>query len=141
MLPVRPTGRTKAMAELVRFQVEGGGELIVQAAAADVRARLVEDDDDALVPASRVRDWAGGSVTQATESLQHALRKIEPGLRAVTGELRKLAPDEVTVEFGLILAAETGAVLAKTGAEVHFTVTLGWKAEPSGRAVPDRAIP
>jgi hypothetical protein len=32
----------------------------------------------------------------------------------------------MTVEFGLTLTAETGVVVAKGSAEVHFTVTLAW---------------
>lgn len=38
-----------------------------------------------------------------------------------------MAPDEVTVEFGIKLGAETGIVVAKGSTEVHFTVTLCWK--------------
>ena len=41
-----------------------------------------------------------------------------------------MSADEVAVEFGIVLGAETGAVIAKGTAEVHFTVTLSWKREP-----------
>jgi Trypsin-co-occurring domain 1 len=43
-----------------------------------------------------------------------------------------LAPDEVTVEFGLVLGAESGVVVAKGHGEVHFTVTLAWKGGQGG---------
>ncbi len=41
--------------------------------------------------------------------------------------LRSMAPDEFEVEFGIVLSAESGVVLAKGSADVHFNVTLSWK--------------
>ena len=38
----------------------------------------------------------------------------------------------MTVEFGLTLTAETGVMVAKGSAEVHFTVTLAWSHENDG---------
>jgi len=43
-----------------------------------------------------------------------------------------MSADEAEVEFGIVLGAEIGAVIAKGTAEVHFTVTLSWKQEPGG---------
>jgi len=34
-----------------------------------------------------------------------------------------MSPDEVSVEFGLTLGAETGVVVAKGTSEMHFAVT------------------
>jgi hypothetical protein len=45
-----------------------------------------------------------------------------------------MAADEVAVEFGIVLGAETGAVIAKGTAEVHFNVTLTWKREADAEA-------
>jgi len=60
------------------------------------------------------------------ETLESALDKVIPGLKAVTGRLRALSPDEATIEFGLTVTAESGVVVAKGSAEVHFTVTMTW---------------
>jgi len=99
------------MARIVEFPVRAGGVLRVQAAGAD----------QALAPAS-----PGKTVERARETLEDALADVTPALGVLTDRLRKLSPDEVTVEFGIMLSAETGVVVAKGGAEVHFTVRLAW---------------
>jgi hypothetical protein len=43
------------------------------------------------------------------------------------------APDEVGVEFGVQLSAQTGAFIASVAAEANFKVSLTWRRqEPSG---------
>lgn len=39
-----------------------------------------------------------------------------------------VGPDEVEIEFGVKLASEAGAVIAKAKAEGHLTVRLCWRA-------------
>ena len=60
------------------------------------------------------------------ETLESALDKVSPGLKTVAARLRALSPDEATIEFGLTVTAESGVVVAKGSAEVHFTVTMTW---------------
>jgi len=50
-------------------------------------------------------------------------------------QLRSLAepPDEVAVEFGVKMNAETGAIIAKASTEANFKINLTWK-----KAAPDR---
>jgi hypothetical protein len=103
------------MARIVEFPVQAGGVLRVQAAGAD----------QALAPASPGKT----TVERARETLEDALADVTPALSVLTDRLRKLSPDEVTVEFGIMLSAETGVVVAKGGAEVHFTVRLAWTRE------------
>jgi hypothetical protein len=104
------------MAEIIEFPVEAGGVLRVQA---------VDDweSGEELVAATGVAE----KVAKAKETVETVVGSVTPALKAVTGQLRKLAPDEVTVEFGLVLGVEHGIVLAKGKGEVHFTVTLAWK--------------
>jgi hypothetical protein len=99
------------MPRIVEFPVQAGGVLRVQAAGAD----------QALAPASPT-----ATVERARQTLEDALADVTPALGVITDRLRKLSPDEVTVEFGIMLSAETGVVVAKGGAEVHFTVRLAW---------------
>ncbi len=47
-------------------------------------------------------------------------------LRAI-GDAAGTPPDEVQVEFGLILRAEAGAVLAAASAGANYKVTMTWK--------------
>jgi surfactin synthase thioesterase subunit len=104
------------MACLVEFPVDGGGRLLVQALDADVPSNL---ELAALRP--------GEAIARAGESLETALDRIKPAIGAIASRLTAMAPDEAAIEFGIALGAETGAVIAKGTAEVHFTVTLSWK--------------
>jgi hypothetical protein len=110
------------MAYLIEVPVEAGGRLLVQAAAEDLPGSL---ELASLRP--------GDVVARARESAEAAIDQIKPAISAVAGRLRTMAADEVAVEFGIVLGAETGAVIAKGTAEVHFNVTLTWKREPDAR--------
>lgn len=102
------------MAQLVEFPLDDGGVLLVQAAGPDTSG----DGLGLASPEDRLK--------KAGETLESALNAVTPGLKTVATRLRELSPDEVTVEFGLTATAETGVVVAKGSAEVHFTVTLKW---------------
>jgi hypothetical protein len=92
---------------------------------ADGTAVLVEVDDDDLGVERAGRGTDGMMV--AAERLEDALARIRPAARAVLAEMKTLSPGKVTVEFGIKLSAAAGAVIAKTEAEGHFTVTLEWE--------------
>jgi hypothetical protein len=114
------------VAEIVVFPVAEGGVLRVQAAdQLDVNGRE-------LVPATGI----GDAVQRAKESLDATIASITPALGVVARQLQRLSPDELTVEFGLLLGAEHGVVVAKGKGEVHFTVTLAWKST-DGVVAPD----
>ncbi|MDG4767820.1 CU044_2847 family protein [Solwaraspora sp. WMMD406] len=60
------------------------------------------------------------------EGLTETIRGIGASVRQ---GLADLAPDTVTVQFGLTLTARTGrviSVLAEAGGQANLTVTLGW---------------
>jgi hypothetical protein len=104
------------MAYLVDFPVEGGGTLRVQGV----------EEEEARGLELAARGPAGLPLVKAKESVQAALDDIVPAITAVSNRLRSMAADEVTIEFGLMLGAEGGAIVAKGKAEVHFTVTFSW---------------
>ena len=106
------------MKYVVEMPVEGGGVLRVQGTEDDIPL--------GLVPAANPLDL-GTVVAKTNETVQAALDGLTPAITATTNRLRKLAADEVTVEFGLLLGVEGGVIVAKGSAEVHFTVTLTWK--------------
>lgn len=116
------------MTQVVDFPLEGGGTLTVQAAVADMAGGL---------ELASVKD----RLIRSGETLESALGKVTPGLKAVAARLRELSPDGMSVEFGLCVTAEAGVVVAKGSTEVHFTVTLTWagqQAAPTGQqAAPD----
>ncbi len=111
------------MAYVIEFPVEEGGRLLVQAG---------EDDLPGTLELASLRP--GDLVARARGSVEAAIDQIKPAVNAVAGRLKAMAADEVEVEFGIVLGAETGAVVAKGTAEVHFTVTLHWKREPGEQA-------
>ena len=94
--------------------------------AADGSAVLVELDDDDGLGLERVSRGSDGVVT-ATQRIEDALAQIRPAAQAVLAEMKALSPDKVSVEFGIKLTAAAGAVIAKTEAEGHFSVTLEWE--------------
>jgi Trypsin-co-occurring domain 1 len=117
------------MTYLMEVPVADGGRLLVQVDADDLPA--------GLVPAASLRP--GQVVVYAKETVESAFDQIRPAITAVAARLRAMAADEATVEFGLLLGAEGGAVVAKGRAEVHFTVTLTWNQAATASAGPAAA--
>lgn len=109
------------MSELVRFELEDGGAVVVE----------VDDEVFGVQRAARAED----GVVQASRKLEAALAVIRPTARAVVDALGGLAPDKKMVCFGVKLSGEAGAVIAKTGVEGHFQVTLVWDARPGIEAL------
>ncbi|MEV6732613.1 CU044_2847 family protein [Streptomyces sp. NPDC051364] len=100
------------MAHLARIPLDGGGSLLVEAPAGlagPVKAGLLSD---------AVHDLPG--------SLQESLEPITEAARATLEQLRKARPDAITVEFGVDLAVQAGAVITKTRANCHLKVTVQW---------------
>ncbi|MFG2339486.1 CU044_2847 family protein [Streptomyces yangpuensis] len=48
-------------------------------------------------------------------------------------QLRKAAPDQIAVEFGIDLAFEAGAVITKSQAGCHLKVTVSWNGDGAAR--------
>ena len=89
---------------------------------------LIEVDETqpegGVVPAART----GGIIAKASRSFEGALEKIKFVAEAIITELHSLSykPDKAEVEFGVKLSADAGAIIASTGAEANFKVTLTW---------------
>jgi NTP-dependent ternary system trypsin peptidase co-occuring protein len=109
------------MSYLIDVPVDGGGRLLVEASA----TQLPDELDLASARPGQV-------IARAGSSLEDALDGIKPAIRAVLQAMRAAGPDEVCVDFGLTLGAETGVVVAKGTSEVHFNVTVSWKRAPAG---------
>ncbi|MGQ0775312.1 MAG: CU044_2847 family protein [Pseudonocardiales bacterium] len=101
---------------LIEVPVEAGGRLLVQVSD-------LELPGDLQLASTR----PGEVITKARQTLEQALDQIKPAVGAVLDRLKAMSPDEVSVEFGLTLSAETGIVVAKGTTEMHFAVTLTWK--------------
>jgi hypothetical protein len=89
---------------------------------------LVEVEDRGA-PEGPMRGSRGGDIAgKAARTFEQALASIKPAAEAVVAAVTTLTekPDQVQVTFGLKLTA-TIAMIAATGAEGNFAVTLTWK--------------
>jgi alkanesulfonate monooxygenase SsuD/methylene tetrahydromethanopterin reductase-like flavin-dependent oxidoreductase (luciferase family) len=107
------------MAYLVEIPIDGAEPVLME----------VAEVDEGAVRVAR----PGEVVATATESFQAALARFRPMASAVVKQLRELAdrPEEISVEFGLKLTADAGMVIAKTGGEANFKVSLVWRSQPA----------
>lgn len=101
------------MEGVVEFRTGDGAVIAVEAVEEQYGSRLVARGDG-TVQAARTFEGALDGVRAAAES---ALRVFRDG---------SLRPDGVEIEFGVKLAAETGAIIAKGTAEGHLVVRLSW---------------
>jgi hypothetical protein len=98
---------------------------------------LVEVEDVGLSGETRRGLSASAVVERAQTSFEDALEKARPMATSLVGKLRAIGdaagnpPDEVQVEFGIVLSAEAGAVLAAASAGANYKVTMTWKRSPS----------
>ncbi|MET8162975.1 CU044_2847 family protein [Streptomyces sp. NPDC057456] len=102
------------MTPLTRIPLAGGGCVLVE------QPGLL---DGGPVKAGRV----GDAVRDLPMTLEGALEPITAAARATLDQLRKARPDGITVEFGVDLAFEAGAVITKSQAGCHLKVTVSWQ--------------
>ncbi|MGW7416227.1 CU044_2847 family protein [Streptomyces sp. NPDC054863] len=85
---------------------------------------LFEASDAAEGPVKAGR--TGDTVRELPRKLQESLQPVTELAQAALEQLRQAGPDEVTIEFGVDMAAEAGAVIAKTATGCHLKVTVTW---------------
>lgn len=107
------------MGELVAMPLDNGGVIVVE----------MDHVPGGVVKAGRADQIVG----KAAQTLETALESVTPAAQSILAKLRPARPQEITVEFGLTLTAEAGAVIAKTASGCHLKVTLRWDADdPAG---------
>jgi hypothetical protein len=108
---------------LVRFDLGDGDWVVAE----------LERADGGVVDAATPSDL----VARATGSFAAALEQVRSVAALTIRRMRDLPqrPDEVTVDFGIQLDAEVGAVLARTGARGHLQVQLTWRRDEQTPAV------
>jgi hypothetical protein len=97
---------------VVRYQVGEGSSVLVE----------VDEDTYGVEAVSRTSE----GVLEAGQRLESALGSVREAAQAALEAMSKLSPETVEVEFGIKLAGEGGALIAKASAEGHFTVRLSW---------------
>ena len=112
------------MPELAQFPLSGGGVVVVEVEPADSVARRV---------------MRGGNleatIATANATFESALQTVRCAAEGILHQLLSLAepPDEVAVEFGVKMSAETGAIIAKASTEANFKINLTWKKQAADR--------
>jgi Trypsin-co-occurring domain 1 len=101
---------------VARMPLEGGGAVFFE-----VAPQATETDGP--VKAGRV----GAAIRELPRTLQETLCPVREAAHAVLDQLRQAGPHEVEVEFGVNLASQAGAVIAKSEAAVHLKVRVLWK--------------
>ncbi|MFC4500577.1 MULTISPECIES: CU044_2847 family protein [Streptomyces] len=102
---------------LARIPLDGGGCILVEQQAAVWGGGPVK--------AGRV----GDAVRDLPSTLEGALEPVTEAVRATLDALRKARPDHITVEFGVDLAFEAGAVITKSEASCHLRVAVSWESD------------
>jgi hypothetical protein len=103
------------MSELVSFPTDDGSSILVEVDA---------PGGGRVTRGGRSVD----AVIDAGSSLDHALAGLGPAIKGIVAQLRAAAdwPDEVEIEFGVKLSVDANAIIARTGAEANFTISLKW---------------
>jgi len=107
------------MNELVRFDLDDGGSVLV----------AIASSDPGIARASR----AGDTVRSATISFESAMGSVRDAAVSALRRFRDIPqpPDEITIEFGVEFNAQAGAVIAQAAAAAHLQVTMAWRRSDS----------
>jgi Trypsin-co-occurring domain 1 len=102
------------MKRLVEFPLEDGTTMLVE---------IEEAEQEGLERISR-----GDVIERAQQTLEKSLEKVRPAAQFILDKLRGLhdSPNEIEVQFGLKLNAESGVVLAAASMEANYTIILRW---------------
>ena len=106
------------MKRLVEFPLDEGGSV------------LIEVDEPPAGPTMRGLGKDHSSlVEQADKTFEDATAAVTPAARSLIARLRSIdnPPDEVGIDFGVRLSAQTGAFIASVAAEANFTVSMTWR--------------
>src|SRR5262245_17208128 len=68
-------------------------------------------------------------VEKGDKTFEDATAAVTPAARSLIARLRSIdnPPDEVGIQFGVQLSAQTGAFIASVAAEANFTVSMTWR--------------
>src|SRR5664280_3239216 len=91
---------------------------------------LFEVTDATTAGPQRISRRGGNTIATLDGRLDAALAAVRPAAENVLDTFTGLGLDTCQIEFGISLDAEAGAIIAKTSASAHFTVTLGWTHQP-----------
>jgi hypothetical protein len=103
------------MTELAVFELADGGSVLVEVDSAEGISRVGRQGD---------------ILRSVGRTFDEALSTVRDAATAALGQFQTMTcrPDEVAINFGVMLDAEVGAVIARTGMQGQLAVTLTWRA-------------
>jgi hypothetical protein len=104
---------------LVEFPLEQGGSVLVEI-----------DENAGSGPAMRGLGKDRSTVTDRTDkTFEEATATVAPAARSLLARLRATddPADEISIEFGVQLSAQTGAFIASVAVEANFRVSMTWR--------------
>jgi len=119
------------MKRLIEFPLDGGGSMWVE----------VDEPEGAGGTVRAGRGILPELPEKSLQTFEQAVSKIRPATETVITTLRDLIqqPDEIEMQFGFILHAEAGVVIAAASTEANYTVRLRWsRHEEEKKAAPDQ---
>jgi len=90
---------------------------------------LIEVDDPPAGPAMRGFGKDHSTLADRTDkTFEEAIASVTPAARSLIARLRAIEdpPDEIGIEFGVQLSAQSGAFIASVAAEANFRVSMTW---------------
>jgi hypothetical protein len=102
--------------KVVEYKLEQGGVVLIEVEETEL--------EKGRVPVSR----KPGVPEEATKEFEKALDNIRPVADTIVRKFRDLGsnPDNIGIEFGIKMSAQAGAIIAATGVEANFKITLSW---------------
>jgi hypothetical protein len=113
------------MTEILRYEV-GSGTVLVE----------VEDNSFGVERPSRNEQ----GILDAGRRLEDALSAVRPAASAVADVMKELGPDHLELQFGVKLAGQAGAIIARNSADGHFIVRMSFTKAPLAAAPPEDEI-
>ena len=99
------------MTEVLRYEV-GSGTVLVEAA------------DNSFGVDHPARNEQG--ILDTGRRLEDALASVRPAAHAALEAMAELYPERIQIEFGVNLAGDAGAVIARSSSEAHFVLRMSW---------------
>jgi hypothetical protein len=103
------------MNEILAFDTADGSQVLFAAPDDDIDVELVARSAGDVIPTGSTLDEAMASIRSASRSIIDVIRDMDH------------VPDEVTVNFGILMTAKVGAVIASAEAQGQIGVSLTWK--------------
>jgi NTP-dependent ternary system trypsin peptidase co-occuring protein len=82
--------------------------------------------DDTLVASDQLSSRSGAA-DKAKQTFEDAVAGIGPIAATILRQVAALAPESVSVEFGIKFSAQAGVIIASSALESNCKITLGWK--------------